>query len=246
MIPDAMIRTLKGPALAILLLLMNHPHEILSAEFIERNSGYGDEAVQRGLLLLRDYRLVNRINRYNWQLAGDQQQLPLGEYQLEAEIDSGKTGVPQGQSTDFEPGTEAESVEDLPKSAIDSGKTGVPLRKMAGTPEKPESRDSSSSRSLNLINQEKQDLLLARNDGSPKTRANFTALTENGVREPARSRLAGLGHVTVELIAHHCETAQTIGQAIYRIEHGWPVKDEDFDDDRSKYAGGKYADWINH
>jgi hypothetical protein len=50
------------------------------------------------------------------------------------------------------------------------------------------------------------------------------ALDEAHIREPARSRLAGLPHVTPELVAFHTETAPNIPTAIHRIEHDWPIQ----------------------
>jgi len=72
-------------------------------------------------------------------------------------------------------------------------------------------------------------------------------LNDQNIREPARSRLARLAHVTPELIEYHCATAPNSGMAIYRIEHGWPVKPRAQDmGDRSKYVNGFFSDFIEH
>lgn len=74
------------------------------------------------------------------------------------------------------------------------------------------------------------------------------ALDEAGIREPARSRLAGLAHVTVELVEYHASTAETCGQAIYRIEHNWDVKSSanGYARNGQKYLEGTYSEFIVH
>jgi hypothetical protein len=53
------------------------------------------------------------------------------------------------------------------------------------------------------------------------------ALDAAGIREPKRSQLAGLEHVTPELIEAHVEQAKrdglSLGTAIHRIQHNWDV-----------------------
>jgi hypothetical protein len=74
----------------------------------------------------------------------------------------------------------------------------------------------------------------------------LAALDAGGIREPARSRLARCEHVTVELIEYHTQTASA-GQAIYRIEHNWPVRSADGDrQERRKYVEGRYAEFVEH
>jgi hypothetical protein len=69
------------------------------------------------------------------------------------------------------------------------------------------------------------------------------ALTAAGIREPARSRLARLEYVTVELIEYHTRTADNPGLAIYRIQNNWPVKSRPMTT-RNDYSGGEYADFV--
>jgi hypothetical protein len=53
------------------------------------------------------------------------------------------------------------------------------------------------------------------------------ALYDAGITEPTAGRLAHLPHVSPEYISAHVEQANaqgyTLGTAIYRIEHGWPL-----------------------
>ncbi len=59
------------------------------------------------------------------------------------------------------------------------------------------------------------------------------ACDEAGIREPKRSQLSRLEHVTPELISAHVAMAkaegQGIGTAIFRIEHNWPVSKKFFE-----------------
>ena len=53
------------------------------------------------------------------------------------------------------------------------------------------------------------------------------ALYDAGITEPTAGRLARLPHVSPEYVSEHVEQANaqgfTLGTAIYRIEHGWPL-----------------------
>lgn len=56
---------------------------------------------------------------------------------------------------------------------------------------------------------------------------NLRALYDAGVREPIATRLARLPHVNPEYVAAHVKHAlaqrATLGTAIYRIQHAWPL-----------------------
>jgi hypothetical protein len=78
----------------------------------------------------------------------------------------------------------------------------------------------------------------------------LAALDAAGIREPARSRLAALPHVTVELIQYHRANAPA-ALAIFRIENNWPVKDAPMTtrndaEERKKYISGAFSEFINH
>jgi hypothetical protein len=66
---------------------------------------------------------------------------------------------------------------------------------------------------------------------------NYSAAMKAGIRDPKASKLAELPHVTPDLIRGHVALAKrqghTIGTAISRIEHNWPIEDE--------YAGKQAA-----
>jgi hypothetical protein len=87
---------------------------------------------------------------------------------------------------------------------------------------------SSSSSNINLkslpLQQEQQE-----EDQNPlraDSAAVLAALDAAGIREPKRSQLASLEHVTVELISGHVAVlgeGGQLGTAIYRIQNNWPV-----------------------
>ena len=56
---------------------------------------------------------------------------------------------------------------------------------------------------------------------------NLRALYDAGVRDPIAMRLARLPHVSPDYVAAHVERSlaegATLGTAIYRIQHAWPV-----------------------
>lgn len=88
--------------------------------------------------------------------------------------------------------------------------------------------DSSSSSRLLTTNEIESNLLPPQPHAQKRTPAILTALDEAGIREPARSRLAALTHITPELIRAHVENVREErarpGAAIYRIEHNWPTR----------------------
>lgn len=61
---------------------------------------------------------------------------------------------------------------------------------------------------------------------SENFRLNLSALDSAGIREPKRTHLAGLAHVTPGLVAGHVrECKGSTGLAIYRIENNWPLEE---------------------
>lgn len=230
---ETILGGLKGAPASVLLLMMVR-QEPLTQSFIRRRIGYREHAVREALLLLADYGVVNQVGRYTWQLAGQNRQLPLGYRMIEPE-----------------PGTEAESVEDLPGATFDEPVEIADDEEIRSRLSRASSRltrpDSSSSRSLIQDLSDSTDLPPLEDASSRKTRANLAALDRGGIREPARSRLARLEHVTPELVAGHSVECANLGQAIHRIEHNWPVKTtQPDDDDRAGYVSGKYSEFITH
>jgi hypothetical protein len=222
-----MVRALRGAPITVLVLMMIERGP-LAQGFIRRHTGYTDHIVHDALDLLQDYGLVNETGRYTWQLAGQNRQLPL-MVQLESEL-----------------ATEDMSVEGLP-DPVDNIEDDDPdfdsSQKMRARSQKMRADSSSSSRSLNRFNQENPPPLV-KADSSQKMRT-IEMLDNFGVREPARSRLAEMASVTAEVVEYHCRSAPNMSLAIYRIEHGWPVKAVEVEG-TSKYIGGQFSEFIEH
>jgi hypothetical protein len=78
----------------------------------------------------------------------------------------------------------------------------------------------------------RKDLPLESSD--PENLRNLAECDQEGIREPARSEISKQAGVTPEVIRYHCRTSQTLGQAIWRIKHNWPIREQielDFEDD---------------
>lgn len=73
---STMVKTLKGAPLSVLILL-SLARQPVSAQYLERESGYSDKAVNSALLYLADHGLITRNGRYSWQIANGVKALPL-------------------------------------------------------------------------------------------------------------------------------------------------------------------------
>ena len=205
--PLQMLRLLKGAPLSVifaLYLAKKTQAGPVGQEWIARNTGYTDKPISQALALLEDYGLVRRNSRYAWTLTGEALQLPLMGDILESGGNEALAGA--------EP-----EVQDMPDSPVEVGSRNISESEkfrlpLASSVIQPESR---------------RDELPP--DSRGQNDAEFLRVAQElealGIREPARSRLARQAHVTVELVRYHCETSQGTGQAIYRIENNWPVKD---------------------
>lgn len=211
------VRTLKGAPLSVLVLLMLE-RSALSQGFLARHSGYSDKAVAAALDLLADYGLARRIERYTWALAAGAEQLP---FIVDADLPASTPTVGQAPA-DAEP-----------------GRKNSDLRSENFRPEPPLVVSLIDSDS---IESEESNQLERR---SEKIRANSETLAEFGIMEPARSRLANLAHVDPRQIRYHCQTCESTGQAIHRIEHNWRVPVTFERDERNRLFDGAYADLIN-
>lgn len=109
---------------------------------------------------------------------------------------------------------------------------GVQLPLMPMESEKFRSSSSSSTylTGVPTIEQEQQ----VRNN-SDSFVANYKVMKMNGIREPALSRLAALGHVTAKFVLAHIKQVKAerghLGTAIHRIENNWEIETGQDDDD---------------
>ena len=246
-----MVRSLKGAPATVLLLMLLERRPLAQA-YICRHTGYSDKVIHDAMLLLADYGMVNATGRYTWQLSAGAQQLPL----MQGLLGDGAADEAQASSESFRPGEEAQAVieaEIRPAQADSSESFRAAGEKSPKTEFRSESfRPKSSLASRSCLNPElnlnHDPLPPLDSPRSENFRANLAELDGLGVRDPARSRLAGLAHVTPALIrAHFAAAGVTPGQALYRIEHNWaaptagPAAER-----RRRYVTQEYAEYIEH
>ena len=189
------LRGLKGAPISVLMamILVGQP---VGAEWLEDTTGYTYKVVASALRFLSEIGYIQRNGRYHWVITGEVTQMPLM--------------APQPELPDPTPAEQPTSEEPLPENRV-----GI-----IPTPE-----PSSSSRVFNLDSSKEN--LLARKPPDPekfRVDANLQELAAQGIRDPARSRLATLPGVTPEMIRAHCASCPgKLGQAIYHIEHNWPL-----------------------
>lgn len=216
------VRGLKGAPLSCLIVmaLVGQP---VTAEFLERHTGYTDKPINAALLLLQDIGMITRNERYAWRIAINVTQLPLMILPDENEPDIVQDSVDSDQQ---EPNSE---ITDTTRNNSESEKFRVL---------------SSSSRSIDLTSKELIDLPLLDLADPEKFRVaeNLEACDRFGIREPKRSVISKLKHVNSRMISFHCCTAKDIALAIWRIQHDWKVQDDWIDPkDRGDYVPGQWG-----
>lgn len=203
---DAMVLTLKGAPLSclIVLALAGQP---LSAQYLERKTGYSDKIVNKALLTLQDLGMITRNDRYAWRIAIDVRQLPLAALE-EDEVSEEELPI----------GTEQEMPEDGSLASPEGSRRNSESEKF---------RVLTSSRSLTKSRLINQPLLLDADDPEfLRVSDNLAACDRFGIREPKRSTISRLKHTTARLICFHCSKAPNFGMAIYRIENDWKVSED--------------------
>lgn len=209
---DTMIRGLKGAPISCLILL-SMARQPVTAQYLERMSGYSDKSVLSALLLLRDYGLVTRNERYAWQIARGVMQLPLMD------------ALPAGEGDEEQGENIAAGVEDEP--VVPSSEEMDNAGGKRGNPETEKFRVVSSSGLIHQDTSKKSLPPLERAEAEKiRVREALAECTRRGIREPKRGALCRLAHVTARLVGYHCQTAPNTGLAIYRIEHDWRVPDD--------------------
>jgi hypothetical protein len=194
----AQLRTLKGcPGMVLWALMIARQDRLgpVGAEWIERATGYTDKPVDNALKFLEENQYITHNTRYGWQLGNGVMQLPLMMPELEAAN---------------------EPLEPADKSEIDSE-----IFRLGNIP------TPASSSSSGLTNRESRvDLPLTTKPPDPenfRVEQNLAECDAQGIREPSRSKLARMEHVTPELIRAHCQACgpENMGRAIYRIRENW-------------------------
>lgn len=253
------VRLLKGAPLSCF-LLMSLAGQPVTAEYLERNSGYSDKPVLAALRLLEEYGLITHNERYAWQIADGVRQIPLiaqGEF-LEDSISHSQFGnqitnnevEALAQSSDEEK-QEDVTLENIEENVCSQGYEGImeseqPQKEVTKNTRKNSDTEKfrvPSSRSLTLeVKQELKYPLLDRDDPEKlRVRNVLEALDRAGIREPKRSEIAQDRRVYPELVEYHVKTAPNCGMAIYRILHGWKIRSgwqaESMDDVRAQTHG---------
>lgn len=230
---EDMVRTLKGAPLSCLLILAMERQPV-SAQFLERRTGYSDKSVNSALLLLGDMGLATRNARYQWQIAGNATQLPLMNDLLPApDPEEESPSIPlhdPEKNIQGVGGQDGAGVGEIPTRRIsESENFRVPeVEKAENTENNPRESEnfrvdcpSSSTRSINLV--KNKGLLDSRADTENFRVEVLEIFDEFGVGEPKRSILAGQNWITPRIARYHLETCPDVGLAIWRMEKGWRV-----------------------
>lgn len=213
----SMVRTLKGAPISCL-MVMAIVGKPVNAEYLERNTGYSDKPIASALLLLEEYGLITRNERYAWRIAINVRQLPLMVLPDENELES------QDQTPEIPEPESNNDITNMTRNYSESEKFRV----------------LSSSRSIDLTTKELTDLplLVAADPEKLRVDENLAACDRYGIGEPKRSQISKSAQVFSRAICYHCEKVkqegQKIGAAIYRIEHDWKVP-EDWSDPREAH-----------
>jgi len=201
------VRELRGAPLSCL-ILMAMAGQAVSAQYLERSSGYSDKIVGAALLYLQDQGYITRNERYAWRIAINVSQLPLMTLPDENEPDI------VHDSVDFDQQEPNSEITDTTRNNSESEKFRVPT----------------SSRSIDISTKELIDLPLLdlADPENLRVAENLAACDRFGIGEPKRSAISKLKRVNSRMIYFHCSDVLTaglrIGAAIKRLESGkWPV-----------------------
>lgn len=202
----SLVRMTKGAAASIILLMLADPAGG-NQEWIERYTGYTDKPVSQALGFLMEIGIIGRAGErgeFRYFLANQEKQLPLPMDQIEPASDRKNFFAPEEPSS----GHALRRIEGCRSGESESFRLD-PLE------------ESGSSRSLDSSSS--QNLPLPDSSASESEKFRLEALLDrHGVRNPARRRLLS-GSFDHDTLQAHLVLAENPGQAIYRIEHNWPV-----------------------
>ncbi len=206
---STMVKTLKGAPLSVLILLAMAKTP-LSAQYLERESGYSDKAVNSALLYLADHGLITRNGRYAWQIANGVKALPL---MIEIEAAEEESA-----------GTEDVGAQTPPEEEISNDDCGT---RRNSDSEKFRLPSSSSS----LTNSNSIDRSTTTSTGAESEKFRVTEVLQEcqraGIWSKRAAAIAAMPHVTGRLIRYWTQWAAKKGKelplAIWRIEHNKPI-----------------------
>lgn len=204
---ETFLRVLKGAPLSVLVGLW--VHGAMSRKDLKRKTGFDLKTVDDALAFLDDLKLVDRPHYRKWCIASGFYQLPLARVGLPESGEFPSSGQRPLLVVD-----KAESG-NSPSSAAESGDS--PLSALVVV-----DRSTTTTREASLANQ------------TPPCPEIVAACARAGIGEPKRSLLAQLPHVVEggpEYVAWHVAQAkregQRLGAAIWRMEQGWPMVEEE-------------------
>ncbi|MEN6522859.1 MAG: hypothetical protein ABFD14_03955 [Anaerolineaceae bacterium] len=202
---STMVKTLKGAPLSVLMLLVLAKQPV-SAQYLERESGYSDKAVNSALLYLADHGWTTRNGRYSWQIANGVRALPLMP-----ELD--------------EPGEETPAEEEVCAQTVD------PEDGSRRNSESEKFRVPSSSKSL-TTSIERELTTTTSDPESEKFRVSevLQECIRAGIWQKRAEAIGAMPHVSGRMVRYWTQWAASkhkdLPLAIWRIEHNAPVPED--------------------
>jgi biotin operon repressor len=219
-----MVRGYKGAAASILLLLIIEQRAVSQGE-MRRNTGYGDEAINDAVWMLREDGLLVECGRYTWALLTDMRQLPIG-------------AVPSGNPVD---------------NSVDNFVDNSPVEDL-GPDQSELALNESMNESMTQINDEDDSFIDEGSSGisgpaADADRPTAKALSDLGFYGRGITDMLAIPGLTMRQVRYHAEHAPNLGAALARIKKRQSVPENwgrDGPNERRKYTGGMYADIVVH
>jgi hypothetical protein len=218
-----MLHLLSGSPLTVMFAIAHAPAlgQTADLRFLQRAAGLSDKTTTQVLQTLEWSGMITRQGSA-WVLSAD----GLAAARLLSQFGPTPT-APEARQPDVTPPEIANS-EPVPERNFSGAENSSDLDSTRSSFVKPFSSSGSrdlknleSRQDLEPLPPESREAANRKNSGKAQVLLNLAMLDRYQIREPARSRLAALPHVTPEMVREHCETAREIPLAIYRIENNW-------------------------
>jgi len=215
-----MIRSYKGAAASILLLFLAEQRPLTQGE-MRRGTGYGDEAINDAVWMLREDGLLVETTRYTWTLPEGLRQLPIMAPELPAELSTGAVD----NSVELAPDDpELALNESMNESIKDSDIDDSFIHSSASPSGAPRARSGNSGA------------------------ATREKLAELGFYGRGLADMLKIPGLTMDEVFYHVEHAPNLGAALARIRARQPVSRTRIRDDPpgSEYISGEFGEFIEH
>lgn len=216
-----MVRSYKGAAASILLLFLAEQRALTQGE-MRRGTGYGDEAINDAVWMLREDGLIVETTRYTWALPGGMRQLPI----MAPELSIGE-----------------EQVVDKP---VDKSVDNCEAEELA--PDDPElALNESMNESIN--DSDRDDSFIDSSDRSGNSgTATREKLAEIGFYGRGLADMLKIPGLTMGEVRYQVEHAPNLGAALARIRARQPVPRFHARDapPGSEYISGEFGEFIEH